>query len=431
MSEVLFPTYHLRGHQQRIPSGLGRQDATVSTQTLIFVLLLHIPLALLIYQFKAIAMAHAIGCLALGVWWASTGHVDRAMYMAAYVVGAEVLWRLSGGSIVHEFGKYSVVLILGTLLLKMRRPRVPLLAVFYFLLLLPSIALTLSGLELNLARQRISSVLSGPLAILVCIWFFSNVRLSHKQLNKLFFSLIVSCFAISVITLFSTLSASSINFITQSMVETSGGWGPNQVASALSLGTLCAMWCLLSKEVDRGMKVLCFGLLFFLLIEASMTFSRGGPYMFAIGAIAALVVLFKKERLRILVLTVIFLLALNYIIIPRLDAFTGGAFTVRVLEDTDPSGRDEIALSDIQLWSDNPILGVGPGMSRIERREEFNLNVRDHTEFTRVVAEHGSFGFVALLMFFILIARGIFHHPFLGGRALAASTSTSTWSSPG
>jgi hypothetical protein len=86
--------------------------------------------------------------------------------------------------------------------------------------------------------------------------------------------------------------------------------------------------------------------------------------------------------------------------VPRLEQFTGGKLAER-FETVETTNRGELMLDDIRIWGDHPVLGVGPGMVKIYRDE---LTGAGHTEFTRLVAEHGMFGFISLL---ILISMAI------------------------
>jgi O-antigen ligase len=53
--------------------------------------------------------------------------------------------------------------------------------------------------------------------------------------------------------------------------------------------------------------------------------------------------------------------------------------------------------ADLDLWMRNPIFGVGPGLAT-EHRKEFFQALPAHCEVTRLLAEHGLFGFAALIL---------------------------------
>ena len=67
------------------------------------------------------------------------------------------------------------------------------------------------------------------------------------------------------------------------------------------------------------------------------------------------------------------------------------------------SSRVEIMLTDIEIFLDNFILGVGPGMGKYLRiKYTYGKIVSAHSEFTRILAEHGIVGLIGIasLVFF-------------------------------
>jgi len=95
------------------------------------------------------------------------------------------------------------------------------------------------------------------------------------------------------------------------------------------------------------------------------------------------------------------------VVLPRLDAFTGGALSTR-FQNTSSTGRDQIAQADLQIWDENPIFGVGPGESKIEHALYYR-RIATHTEYTRLLAEHGLFGLASGLLLIIMAAQSFGH----------------------
>ena len=87
----------------------------------------------------------------------------------------------------------------------------------------------------------------------------------------------------------------------------------------------------------------------------------------------------------------------TYIIYPQLNRFTGGVISQRFL-DLDTTGRAEISQQQIAIWEQNVIFGVGPGEAAYELERRFGQYAAAHSEYTRLFAEHGIFGFIALLL---------------------------------
>ena len=64
------------------------------------------------------------------------------------------------------------------------------------------------------------------------------------------------------------------------------------------------------------------------------------------------------------------------------------------------TGREEVAQNEINTFLNNPIFGVGVGKGVEVRKAETNIEVQSHDEITRMLAEHGLFGVVGLLILF-------------------------------
>ncbi|HVG35705.1 MAG TPA: O-antigen ligase family protein [Pyrinomonadaceae bacterium] len=360
---------------------------------------LHVPLALLMRQFSPLATAHAFAVLAAGLGLAVLGRRPMQVgYVGAYIVGAEVLWRMSDAAVFWEFGKYAIIVIFVVALLRAPRLRLPGLPFVYFALLLPAVALTFTQLSLKDAQQQISFNLSGPLALFVAAWFFSHIKLDGAQLGKIFVALIAPLTGIACVTLYGTLTAANLRFAGEANDVTSGGFGPNQVSAMLGLGALVAFWFLLNEKVQLQQRFLMFGLLLFFSVQSAMTFSRGGLYNAGGACLLAALYLARdvRARLRLLMIVALTVALGYYLIVPGLDAFTGGTLLER-FQDTSLTGRDLLIRADLQIWMEHPLLGVGPGVSAI-MHEAFFREAAAHTEYTRLLAEHGALGLAAMLV---------------------------------
>src|SRR5579859_1031213 len=258
---------------------------------------LHIPLALLMQRLPLVATVHALATAAVGLGVALSGRqLERAAYMAAYVMGAEVLWHMSAAGVFYEFGDYTICAIFLAALMRSYRLKHLVLPGLYFLMLLPSTILTLASTDLADARSQISFNLSGPLALAISAWFFSNVKLSRDQIQHAFWAALGPIVGIATIALSGIVTAARIVYTTTSNLSTSGGWGPDQVSAALGLGALLAYLLILDGRVIRPLRVLMLGLMTWLAIQSALTFSREGVYTAAGGAALATLVLARDGR---------------------------------------------------------------------------------------------------------------------------------------
>jgi O-Antigen ligase len=382
----------------------------------------HVPLALLMRRSVALATLHAVITALAGMWWAAPGRrVDRVRVacVGAYICGCEVLWRMCGVRVFYEFGKYATAAVFLIAVLRMGSAKVPKLAFLYFIFLLPSLPMAMATLDVR-SRNQISFSMSGPMALTICVWFFSNLELSAADLRRVFLAMIGPLFGMAAVTAFNTATAVNLTFETSSNKITSGGFGPNQVSAVLGLGALLAYWITVDNQAAKGVRRFMFPVLIALGIESAMTFSRGGIYMCAGSAAVGSIYLMRQRgsRAKVVVAVVAVVLFVDLIVLPRLNEFTNGALTAR-FEDTRSTGRDTLAESDIELWKENPAMGVGPGVAAFT--EGRLLQAASHTEFSRLLAEHGAFGLISLLALLSMALQSLIRARDARGKAIVAS----------
>ncbi len=378
--------------------------------------LVHVPLALLVYRVNTLSTLHAVAVFAVGMWWALTAPHQplRVAYVAAYITGSEVLWRMTHSQVFWEFGKYSIVAIFLVAILRSGRLKGPGLMFAYFALLVPSIGVLMMRTGIFGAQKYISGNLSGPLAMMVAAWFFSRHKLSVEHVKRIFLAGAAPIIGIGAITLFAIRSATNVNFGAGSNLVSSGGFGPNQVSAALGLGALFALMFVLLGNTNNLLKFVMLGAMSLMAVQSALTFSRGGIYNL-VGAVAfASVYLLRDPRTRrtLLVVAVLVFVFGSYVILPRLEDLTGGTLTTR-FSSTNSTNRLEIISDDLYLFQEFPILGVGPGGS-----VKYGASVA-HTEFARLAAEHGTLGLVALLLLLLAAASSIRQARTIKGKAIA------------
>jgi len=391
----------------------GPKTIPVDSSAVICLLLaLHVGLAMLFRYLSIAATIHAVMVLVLGLWTALTSDdLVKVIPYAAYIMGAEILWRMTGAGVFWEFGKYSVVLLFFVALIKHKEPLKNLrLSVFYFLLFVPSIYLTLEAFGFSSStRDMISFNLSGPLATAMCIVFFSQVTINQDTLKKSVWAAVYPIVGVLTLAIQSTLTATAIDFGSESNFITSGGYGPNQVSAILGLGAMLLILYAIHPKKFNG-RVIAIGLSLLLIAQSFLTFSRGGLYNLAIGLGLAFIVLLRKPTKIIrpfLVLFVVFIVV-GFVVFPRLETLTGGALSER-FSDIDPISRIGLAEGDYKLFLANPIAGVGVGMSNYLRGGI--IGAASHTEYSRIMAEHGMLGILALMILLGMLLREFIKAP--------------------
>jgi O-antigen ligase len=142
-----------------------------------------------------------------------------------------------------------------------------------------------------------------------------------------------------------------------------------------------------------------------------LTFSRGGMITGFLMIVLLLLFLYFKSNFRGRV-------KLNYIIVFVILAMmaawgytsfqTGGLIDKRYanqdaqgrVKESKLTGREDIARDEINIFLENPIFGVGVGKGVEVRRLDMGNAPLSHDEITRMLAEHGSLGIIALLILF-------------------------------
>jgi hypothetical protein len=357
-------------------------------------------LALFVNQVSQISTLHAYATLAVGAYFLlSDKEPYRLVNWLGYMVGAELLWRGMGANVFWETAKYSIIVICILGFFKnFGKHSSNFSLIPYFLLLVPSVFLLRS-----FDREAIAFALAGPLAMAAASLFFSRIEINTDQLKSLLLIMLASVLTFSILVFIGIIDAENIEFSGVSNYLTSANTGPNQVSSLLSFGALAAFVYAFFEREYKFLRFIVVLLGIALFTQIALTFSRGGLWTL-LGALAAAGVFFirdKKVRRNYLLVVVISFLIFTYLILPLLDNWTYGAIGARI-RDTEPTGRLEIIQSDWEVFLENPMFGVGVGGSNIYHARYFRI-ANAHTEYTRMLAEHGVFGLASLLIFIISI----------------------------
>jgi len=121
-----------------------------------------------------------------------------------------------------------------------------------------------------------------------------------------------------------------------------------------------------------------------------------------------------RNRMALLVGAMVVVGAVQIIVIPKLDALTGGAIITR-FQDTDPTGRDVLIKTELETFTTHPFFGTGPATL-----DEFEQHTSSsHTEFSRLLSQHGIFGVGALALMLVLALRAVTSQANTSAKAIA------------
>ena len=375
-------------------------------------IVLQIPLVLTMNLSPWISTAHALFVLALGVYFVLVDSSPaRLLYVTGYMIGAEVLWRMTEAAVFWEYAKYALIILMTISVLRWRF-KINFLAFIYLLPLLVSIFLVVGSSNIMDAREQISFNLSGHLLLALGIIFFSQIQLGKIKTNNLIMSMLLPILGISFLAFYSTSTAEFIKFTPDSNMITSGGFGPNQTSAVLGLGAMLCWLLVLVGSENRLERFLLLILGVGLLAQAMLTLSRGGVFNLLIALpFATLFLMRGSARSRNIAFFSLLLLGLAlYFFLPLLNEFTGGILSSRFTE-TDTTGRLDLWQADIQTFQENLLFGVGPGGAPGYHKIILGGVYAAHTEYSRMLAEHGLFG-----LFSLVILAGLFVYSFFKAR---------------
>jgi hypothetical protein len=392
---------------------MDKSLSSFRVETLLLVSVFHVALALVSKYFPALATIHALITITIGIYISLSSKTSKMIvFIVSYIIGAELFWRMTGANVFWEFGKYASLVVIGIGLIRFKQWKNAFLPLLYLALLLISIPATVTWYGWGIqAREAISFNFSGPLLLAVSVIFFSQVKLDLIQLKKIAWVVTIPIISVFTLAFYNTITAQGIVFTTESNFTTSGGFGPNQVSAILSLGVVM-MFLIFLFEKNRQIRLIAFVIFSLLLVQSVLTFSRGGLYnaIICIFFVVLHIIRNKRSRTRFLFLFGVVALVSVFVLYPRLDSFTDGLLTQR-FTDTNLTNRGEIALGEVMVWLDYPWFGTGPGVSKYMTLRYTGIYAAAHTEYTRMLSEHGVFGLLALIIMGIVVIKSYLKAP--------------------
>tara|TARA_Y100000590_G_scaffold465634_1_gene638476 strand:- start:12409 stop:13755 length:1347 start_codon:yes stop_codon:yes gene_type:complete len=371
--------------------------------------ILHFILGAIASKSQTFATVWGWSVIIVGVYYIikTRNRFNAAIMFSGYLVGLEIVLRMTNAVVLWELGKYGIIvfLVLGLLMEDIKHHRVSIFILIYLLLLLPSISLVPYE-NFNLWRQTIAFNLSGPLSLFISFLHFRNRIIDENELIQLFKFILLPLFSMTAILIIRIPELEDIVFGSEANFQMSGGYGPNQVSSALGLViTIIALSKILGFTIFTK-NIYDYGFLGICSIQAYLTLARGGVLTAILAIFSAWLVSLGQESSRTRQTGKITYVILILIILWNVASdFTHGAMERRYISilDVDASGelsgsgRMLIMAADLGIFADNLLTGVGPGVATYLRGYYgYGKAVAAHSEFTRMLAEHGLFGLFSL-----------------------------------
>lgn len=383
--------------------------------TYISLIILHSLIAFAVYVLPFLSKIYALAVPVIGaiLVFKNKNKNNEVLYVSAYLMAVEVFLRMTGGNLNNEYIKFliSFFMLLGMFFSNFSKSSLTYL--FFLILLIPAILITTSVTSFDVdVRKVIIFNLSGPLCLALCAIYMFNRRITFERLQDI---LMAIGFPIITTTIYLFLYTPSIKDVvtgTQSNFETSGGFGPNQVSTILGLGIFVFFSQLILFSKSKKEIFINGGLLLFISYRGIVTFSRGG-ILTALGMIVCLLVVVyyfsnaagRRKFTLIFILTAVMGVGTWTYSSLQTNGLIGKRYANQDAIGREKKdrlgGREEIMDAEFKVFLENPIFGVGAGISKYERIHILEAEVASHNEITRLISEHGIFGIFAFLILFI------------------------------
>ncbi|TDD98419.1 O-antigen ligase family protein [Flavobacterium cellulosilyticum] len=380
----------------------------------LYLILFHAGIGFLVYLFPFMSKIYGYAILIFGIYYVvkKQNKNNEALIVAAYVVGSEVFLRMTNGNPLYEISKYGVIIFvfLGMYFSGFSKGATP--YWIFLLLLVPSVVLSTFVLNFDTnIRNSIAFNISGPVCLGIASLYTFRRKIPLDQMNSILLSIGLPIVTCMVYLIFYTPNIRDVITSTQSTGTTSGGFGPNQVSTFLGLG----MFIFFSRAILESRTKFMLAINFLIAINMSyrglVTFSRGGMITGFLMIILLMFFLYYKSNYtgRVKLNYVIVLIATALMLTWTYISFqTGGLIDKRYAnqdakgrtKESKFTGREEVALNEIDSFLNNPIFGVGVGKAVEIRLADTGNGTLSHDEITRMLAEHGTLGIFGLLILF-------------------------------
>lgn len=384
----------------------------IKTITYIGLILFHVVVGLLFFLLPVLAKLYGLLVLAVSVFAIvkNKNRNQEVLFASAYLISIEVLLRMHNGVFLNEQGKYGVLAFMFLGMYYSGFSKNSLLYWFYILLLLPGVILATSSLSLDVdIRKAIAFNISGPVCLAFSSIYCYRRKVSFEKLNQIVVALSLPLISLLTYLFLYTPSVKDVVRGTGSNFETSGGFGPNQVSTVLGLGMFVFFALLLLYSKSKKIVMLHLFLTMLVAFRGIVTFSRGGVItgVIMILALLGVVFLYAKALVKIRVLFIGGAALIVALAIWSYSSYqTSGLIEKRYAnedargreKDDRLGGRETIAKTELQMFFDHPLLGIGVGKNKELRKEMTGIEAASHNEITRMLAEHGALGLLAFLI---------------------------------
>ncbi len=378
-------------------------------------LMLHLGYGFIIYLFPGLAKVILLGIMASFTFVI----IDRknkgneALMAAAYIAGGEVFFRQTSAVFFYETGKYAVIifLVIGMFFKGASSKTVPFW--IYLLILFPGVIMVTFTMSYDFEfRKQVAFNLAGPVCLGVSALYCYYKKIKKEDFQRVFLMLLMPIVAQAFYLLFYTPSLDEVKISFSGNYASTGGFGPNQISTAMGLAVFLLATRLFTIKSLR-INIIDSILLIMVGYRGVVSFSRGGIVTGILCLIAFLIFFYskqdlktiKKTNLKIIGVVIIFTVVWMFTSMET-GGLIGNRYTNRnalgQVEDDITTGRMELIETELSAFYHHPITGIGVGKGKEYREENLGIGIASHNELSRLLAEHGILGIIALCIIIIV-----------------------------
>lgn len=372
-------------------------------------LFLHFGYGFVIYLFPSLAKIILLGIIVsfLFVIINRKNKGNEALMAAAYIAGGEVFFRQTSAVIFYETGKYAVIifLVIGMFFKGASSKTVPFW--IYLLILFPGVVMVTFTMSYDFEfRKQVAFNLAGPVCLGVSALYCYYKKIKKEDFQRVFLMLLMPIIAQATYLLFYTPSLDEVRISFSGNYAATGGFGPNQISTVMGLAVFLLTTRLFTIK-NFKINLIDVGLLFMVGYRGVVSFSRGGIVTAIICIVAFLIFYYYNQdsrqiqKLNFKILGVVGIFSLVWFFSSlQTSGLIGNRYTNRnalgQVEDDITTGRVELIETELTAFYRHPITGIGVGKGKEYREEQLGIGIASHNELSRLLAEHGILGLIAL-----------------------------------
>ncbi|WP_427875189.1 hypothetical protein [Flavobacterium sp. MMS24-S5] len=192
------------------------------------ILIIHALIAFAVFAVPFLSKIYALLMPIVGFYivYTTKNKGNEVLLVAAYMVGAEVFLRMTGGNLNNEYVKLSVIVFMFIGMIYSSLSSNSVIYVFFLILLIPGILITTVAADYDQDIKKLLVFnLSGPLCLAISAIYMLNRRILFSDLQKVLTLIGLPILTTTVYLFLYNPSVKDVITGTQSSFETSGGFG--------------------------------------------------------------------------------------------------------------------------------------------------------------------------------------------------------------